>query len=315
MIIALAGGVGGARLARGLAACLAAQDLTIVVNVGDDFQHLGLTICPDLDTVMYTLAGVEHPEQGWGRRDETWSAMEVLAQLGGPDWFRLGDRDLGLHLWRSEKLANGMALAAITHEACQRMGVAHTVIPVTENSVRTKLRTVDGPMDFQTYFVREKCRPAVVGIDYAGAHDARLTPALQTLLESGRVRGVILCPSNPYLSILPMLAIAPLARWIHRRSVPVVAVSPLVAGQAIKGPAAKVMGELGDRRDALGVVKLYGDRVDGWVIDDLDSGLVRAIESDGRAVQLTDTIMKDAAGSERVARAVLSLLERLRDAA
>lgn len=314
MIVAFAGGVGGARLAVGLAAVLAPERLSIVVNTGDDLEHLGLTICPDLDTVMYTLAGVENPQTGWGRADETWSFMETMQRLGGETWFRLGDRDLAAHVVRSEALRAGRRLTEITRELCRRMGVRHAVVPMSDDPVRTFVKTAEGELAFQEYFVRRKCEPAVSGFRFAGSETARVPGALRAILDGTDIEGAIICPSNPYVSVGPLLALQEIRDWLGHRRFPVVAVSPIVGGQAVKGPAAKMMRELKLDPSPVEVARLYGGLVDGWVVDRQDAQCVAEIEAIGKAAVATDTLMGNRVRSTAVARVVLELAARLRSA-
>ena len=310
MIVALAGGVGGARLALGLAAVLPPERLTIVVNTGDDFEHLGYTICPDLDTVTYTLAGLNNRELGWGRADETWSFMETLAALGGETWFRLGDRDLALHAVRTAALARGESLSQVTATLTRRLGVAHAIVPMSDDPVLTLVDTDEGELEFQQYFVRRRCEPAVRGFRFAGAEDAKPAPGLSALLDVD-VEALVICPSNPFVSIAPMLAVPGLRAWLERRRFPVVAVSPIVGGAAVKGPAAKMMRELGLNASAAAVAKHYGGLVDGWIVDARDAAEALAIEAQGRAVRATDTLMTDPAKSAALARAALEFARAL----
>lgn len=311
MILALAGGVGGARLASGLALALAPGELAVAVNVGDDFEHLGLSISPDLDTVMYTLAGMHDPEAGWGRAGETWHFMETLGRLGGDTWFRLGDRDLAVHVERTRRLRGGEALSAITTDFCARLGIGHAVLPVTDAPLRTMVNTNAGELCFQDYFVRRRCEPVVRGFRFDGADTAAPGASFSQLLEAGSIKGVVICPSNPWLSVAPMLAVARLRVFLESKRVPVVAVSPIVAGNAVKGPAAKIMRELGIETSALGVTRHYGALVDGWIIDTQDAALEPAIASGGCAVAFTDTMMISPDKSRCVAGEVLSLMRRI----
>jgi LPPG:FO 2-phospho-L-lactate transferase len=311
VIVAFAGGVGGARLSLGLAAALAPGRLAIVVNTGDDFEHLGFAISPDLDTVMYTLAGLNHPVAGWGRKDETWSFMETLRRLGGETWFRLGDRDLAVHALRSRALARGVTLSEITRTIAARLGVRHRLIPMSETPVRTRVRTAGGELAFQDYFVRRQCRPRVTGFRYAGCHGARMPDALRGIARSGRVRAAVICPSNPYVSIDPILSVPEIRAWIAARDFPVVAVSPIVGGAAVKGPAAKMMRELGHEVSALGIARHYGARVDGWVIDFKDAALRGAIEREGKAVLVADTLMSGRRKSVALVRRVLAFAKQV----
>ena len=306
MIVALAGGVGGGRMAAGLAAVLPPRGLTVVVNTGDDFEHLGLHISPDLDSVMYALAGVDNRETGWGRAGETWQFMATLRELGGETWFRLGDRDLAVHVARTRLLARGVPLSAVTRTLADRLGVRHVIVPMSETPVRTVVRSGRGVLDFQEYFVRLQCRPRVRGFRFRGSPAARVPRALRALLRPGRVRAVVVCPSNPYVSVAPILSVPAIGRWLGSRSFPVVGVSPIVGGAAVKGPAAKIMRELGDEPSALGVARYYGERVDGWVIDRRDAKLASAIAGEGKAVLVTDTIMSDCGRSAALARKVVA---------
>ena len=308
MILALAGGVGGARLAQGLVEVLGPHELTIVVNVGDDFEHLGLTVCPDLDTVMYTLAGVQNPATGWGRADETWHFMQTLERIGGETWFRLGDHDLAVHVERTRRLAAGQTLSEITAALCAGFGIRHPVLPATDQRLRTRVTTDAGELAFQDYFVRRRAEPVVRALSFEGAATARPAPALAALIESGGIAGIVLCPSNPWLSVDPILAVAPIAALVDSHEVPVVAVSPIIAGSAVKGPAAKIMRELGAGSDALGVVDHYGARVGAWVIDRQDASLADAIRSRGRRVAVNDTIMSTPERARALAASALALL-------
>lgn len=310
-VLALAGGVGGARLASGLAQVLPPDELVIVVNIGDDFEHLGLKISPDLDTVMYTLAGICDPEKGWGRAAETWNFMAELETLGSDTWFRLGDKDLAVHVERTRRLNAGESLSEVTARLCASFGVKHQVIPVSDEVIRTEVETDAGHLAFQEYFVREQCRPAVRNLRFVGANTALPTAALQQLLSSGGPRAVIVCPSNPWLSIAPMLAVPLVRELLSSGRVPVVGVSPIIGGAAVKGPAAKIMTELGMPVSALSIVKNYGGLVKGWLIDRTDADLQAQIASLGFAVALEDTLMTTPARTSKVARSVLELLQSL----
>jgi LPPG:FO 2-phospho-L-lactate transferase len=309
VIVALAGGVGGAKLAAGLARVLPPEDLVIAVNTGDDFEHLGLHVSPDLDTVMYTLAGIANPETGWGRADETWSFMEALARLGGPTWFRLGDRDLATNVERTRRLRAGETLSEVTRDLCARLGVMHAVVPMSDEPVRTVVHTDRGALEFQHYFVRDRCEPRVERIEYRGAAAARPSPALREALGRRDLAGIVLCPSNPYLSVAPILAVPGVREAIAGRAV---AVSPIIAGRAVKGPAAKIMQELGIAPSALEVARYYRGIVRVLVIDRADSGLAASIEAVGIRPVLEDTLMAGDADRERLARACVAILERVR---
>ena len=304
MIVALAGGVGGAKLAVGLAAVLPQKELTIVVNTGDDFEHMGFTICPDLDTVMYTLAGVNNPKTGWGRAGESWRFMNEMKRLGGEDWFQLGDRDLALHVLRREALHRGASLSVVTQDLAKRFRIKHAILPMSDTPVRTRVKTESGELAFQDYFVRQRCLPRVTGFRFAGARNARVPDVLVRVMR-GRVDAVVLCPSNPYVSIAPILSVPALGAWLKARTFPVIAVSPIVGGAAIKGPAAKMMRELGIKPTTLEIVRHYGDAVDHWVIDQQDAKLSGDIEQMGKRVLVTDTLMLNRRRSAALARRVL----------
>src|SRR5579863_4036709 len=245
LVVALSGGIGGAKLALGLSRILPADQLLVVANVGDDFEHFGLHVSPDADTLMYTLAGLDNAKLGWGRQDETWSFMEALTALGGDDWFRLGDRDLAVHLERTRRLRQGESLSAITADFCRRLGVGPRVLPATDDRLRTRLRTDEGWLDFQDYFVRLQCRPVVREIAFEGAEEARPHPELLAALCDERLRAAIICPSNPFISVEPILAVPGMREALFSCAAPIVAVSPVIGGRAVKGPTAKMMVELG----------------------------------------------------------------------
>ncbi len=308
--LALAGGVGGAKLAEGLAACLAPEALTIVVNTGDDFEHLGVHVSPDLDTVMYTLAGVSNRVTGWGRADETWRFIESIEQLGGPSWFKLGDKDLATNVLRTERLRAGESLSSVTRALCERLGVRHPVVPMSNDAVRTVVHTDKGRLAFQEYFVKLRCEPRLLELEFAGAQNAQPSAAFLDALHSPDLAAVIVCPSNPYLSIAPILAMPAIDAWWRTRRVPVVAMSPIVGGKAIKGPAAKIMAELGAEVSALGVARHYGERIDAWVIDAQDRDQAAAIEALGKRVFVTDTIMRSRDHATRLADEILRFLAR-----
>ncbi len=309
MIVALAGGVGGAKLVQGLAHILEPQELSIAVNTGDDFEHLGLQISPDLDTVLYTLARLANPVTGWGQANETWSFMQALEKLGGPAWFKLGDRDLATHVERTRQMALGEPLTDVMRDLAERLGVRHVPIPMSNDPVRTRVRTDAAWLDFQEYFVREQCRPAVLEIDYAGAESAEPSMELARALDSPALEGIVICPSNPYLSVAPILAL-PGVRDAVERIHPVVAVSPIVGGEAIKGPAAKIMLELGVEVSALGIARYYEGLVDILVIDRVDSALAPAIEALGMRAEITDTIMRSNADRIRLAGDCVALVRQ-----
>ncbi len=308
-ILALAGGVGGAKLALGLANTLPADALTIVVNTADDFEHLGLSISPDLDTVMYTLAGIANPETGWGLRGETWNVLEAIGRLGGETWFRLGDRDLATHIERTRRLSAGDKLSVVTRDLAQKLGVKPALLPMSDDPVRTIVETADQKdLAFQDWFVRLHCKPAVRAVRFAGAALAKAHPIL---LDLAGLRGVIICPSNPFVSVAPILSLPGVRASLERATIPRVAVSPIVGGQAIKGPAAKMLAELGHDVSALGVARYYKGLLDGFVLDTVDAGLAGAIAELGMRVRVADTMMQSDADKQRLAAAAIEFVDEL----
>jgi LPPG:FO 2-phospho-L-lactate transferase len=324
-IVALAGGVGGAKLADGLAQILPPEDLTIVVNTGDDFEHLGLAICPDLDTVCYTLAGLANPETGWGRLDESWQVLENIGRLGGPDWFRLGDKDLATHLERARRLREGQKLSQITSDFCRAWGVKHTVLPMSDEPVRTIVDTVEcGELSFQEYFVHRRCEPRVKGFRFAGLESAKPAPGVLEAME--QVDAVVICPSNPWVSIDPILAVLdlsptplrppspPLAgEWkgVWGDKVRAVAISPIIGGQTVKGPAAKMYIELGIQPSALAVARHYSSRLTHFVLDNVDQMQAAEVENMGIKTLVTNTIMRTPEDRRRLAQDVLNFIQTL----
>src|SRR5690606_4706911 len=258
-VLALSGGIGGAKLALGLAQVLTADELVIAANPGDDFEHLGLTICPDLDTLTYTLSGLSDTERGWGRQGEGWNFMAALGELGGETWFNLGDRDLALHAERTRRLRAGESLSEVTAALCSRLGIGPRIVPATDQPVRTVVETPDGPLPFQHYFVRLRCEPVVTGFRFEGAAAARPSPALAQALADPHLRAVVICPSNPFISIDPILAIPGVTEALRQVAAPVVAVSPVVGGAAVKGPTAKMLSELGFEVSAATVARHYAE--------------------------------------------------------
>tara|TARA_R110002110_G_scaffold412968_2_gene639693 strand:- start:18231 stop:19193 length:963 start_codon:yes stop_codon:yes gene_type:complete len=313
-VLALSGGVGGAKLCLGLDDLLPAGQLHIACNTGDDFEHLGLTICPDIDTVLYTLGGVSNPHQGWGLDGESWQVLAALEQLGADSWFRLGDRDLATHLWRAGELARGASLSAVTAELGRRLEVQAAVYPMSDDPVRTVVHTAEGDLPFQHYFVREQCRPLVHGFSFAGVDAAALQANLADLCASRTLAGVIICPSNPFVSIDPILQLDSFWQTLRESQVTVLAVAPIVAGQALKGPAAKMMAELNLPVTATGVAAHYAEHYPGligtFVVDHSDATLVPAIQELGMEVEVTATIMRERADKRALAAACLELLCR-----
>lgn len=309
--IALSGGVGGAKLAYGLARVLPPEALTIVGNTGDDFVHLGLPISPDLDTLLYTLAGVNDPERGWGRADERWALFEALRAMGAPDWFQLGDKDVAVHILRRTLLDDGQSLSAVTRVLCERFGVAHALVPMSDDPVRTIVETEDGDLAFQDYFVARKCQPRVSGFRFAGAETARLSPGFDAALARADLAGIILCPSNPFVSLGPILALPGLRERLCETAVPVVAVCPVVGGAALKGPTAKMMTELGLAVDVVALAKLFDDFLDGLIVDKVDAGFLDAVAALSVRGMACPTIMQTSADKIAVARACLDFVGQL----
>lgn len=304
-ILTLCGGVGGAKLAYGLSRTVNPDDLLVVVNTGDDFLHLGLHISPDLDTVMYTLAGEADPERGWGLAGETWNFMEAIARFKGSDWFRLGDRDLATHLYRTRALQHGLGLAEVTKSLCDAFGIKHRVLPMTDDPLQTIIATDQGDLPFQDYFVRLDCRPRVRSVRFNWVEMARPHPEFAALLNNRELRAVILCPSNPFLSIDPILSLEGVRQGLQSTPAPVVAVSPIVGGKALKGPAARIMEELGMAANNLSIAQYYRDFMDGLIIDRVDEDEAPAIEKLGIKVKLTDTVMHSMQDREKLAETTL----------
>ncbi|HEY1825804.1 MAG TPA: 2-phospho-L-lactate transferase [Acidimicrobiales bacterium] len=304
MITVLSGGVGAARLLRALSNVLAPSELCAVVNVGDDLVLHGLTICPDLDTITYTLAGLNNDELGWGLRGESWRVMEELAALGGDDWFRLGDRDLATHLYRSQRLAQGATKTEVAHELCQRHGVNVTLLPATDDPIATEFVTEVGRLSFQEYFVQHRHDVVVRAIEVTGVGTARASDqVLRALSDASRV---VIAPSNPLISIDPILQIPGVRDALEAREDDIVAISPIVGGSALKGPADRLLRELGHESSALGVVDYYGDLVGSWIIDEADADIADDIRDRGVNVEVTTTVMDNAEDALRLAQAVLA---------
>ncbi len=307
-VVALSGGVGGAKLALGLYRALPANSLTMIVNTGDDFDHFGLRICPDLDTALYTLAGINDPEHGWGRRDETWTLMRAMESLGGDTWFRLGDADTALHVLRTHRLRSGASLSSVIDEIRSRLAIAADILPMTELAVGTMVDTDAGEIAFQDYFVRRRCEPRIRAIRFAGAAVATMTAQVRAALACETLQAIVLCPSNPYLSIDPMLAIPDLRAALERRRVPLIAVSPLIGGAAVKGPTAKIMAELGIESTPAAIAAHYAGLIDGLVVDSADADAASRIPL---PVFATPTLMKTLEDRVRLARFVLARAREL----
>jgi LPPG:FO 2-phospho-L-lactate transferase len=306
-VVALAGGVGGAKLADGLARTLSPENLTVIVNTGDDFSHLGLRISPDLDTVVYTLAGLADRQQGWGRADESWHALGTLKQLGGPAWFQLGDRDLGLHLFRTQALAAGESLSQVTAQVMEAFDVRVRVLPMSDDRVSTTVETDGGALAFQDYFVRRHFEPRVRGFTFVGSETAEPAPGVLPAIENADV--VILCPSNPWVSIDPILSVPGIRSALREKSV--LAVSPIIGGKALKGPAAKMCHELGLEPSAATVAKHYGPLLTGFVLDVQDLDQKEDVAALGMDVKALQTVMRSIDERVQLAEQVLAFAETM----
>jgi LPPG:FO 2-phospho-L-lactate transferase len=309
----LSGGVGGAKLVLGLHHVLASQQLQVIANTGDDFEHLGLSICPDIDTLIYTLAGIANPDAGWGLANETWNCMEQLELIGGESWFRLGDRDIATHLQRGELLSSGASLSRATAQLCEAHGVRVKLHPMSDEPVRTVVHSTEGPMEFQEYFVRRQAKPVATGFEYAGHSTALAAEGALQALQADHLGAIIITPSNPWLSIDPILSLSDIRSAIASATAPVIAVSPIVGGRAIKGPTAKLMKEIGIDVSVLGIAGHYRDIVDGLIIDIEDSAHRAAIEAMGMQVEITNTIMRTLEDKSALATTVLRFAAELRD--
>lgn len=305
-ILALSGGVGGAKLAAGLAAVLPPERLTIAVNTGDDFEHLGLTVCPDIDSVVYAMAGLNDRSRGWGVAGETWQAMAALKALGEADWFNLGDRDLAMHIARSWRLRAGDSLSDVTARLTQALGLSHAVVPMSDDPVRTQVQTAAGWCDFQQWFVGDQCGPAVSAVRFAGTPGAAPSPGLATALARPDLSAIVICPSNPFLSVDPILAVDGVLAALAQRTVPCIAVSPLIGGKALKGPLSKMLGELGIAPSNRSIAAHYGALIDHLVIDRSDADDEADLQASGLAVTVTTTLMKSADDQAQLARDVLA---------
>jgi LPPG:FO 2-phospho-L-lactate transferase len=302
-IVALCGGIGGAKLALGLARILPPGGLTVIVNTGDDFEHLGLSISPDVDTVLYTLGGLADRERGWGRSGETWHFMESLRALGGEDWFQLGDRDLALHVERTRWLHAGGTLEGFIARTAAAFNIDARILPMTNDLVRTVIETDDGELAFQRYFVERRCAPVVRALRFDGADTAMPAAGVLSALTDAATQAIVICPSNPFLSIDPILSVPGIRDALADTSAPVVAVSPIIGGQAVKGPTVKIMAELGIDANAAAVASHYRGLIDGLVLDDADADEAAGVSV---PVLLTRTLMTDIADRERLARETLA---------
>ena len=308
-VVALSGGIGGAKLALGLSRLVPGERLVVVANTGDDFEHLGLRISPDLDTLMYTLAGLANLRAGWGRAGETWTFMSALERLGGEAWFRLGDGDLATHVERTRRLTAGETLSAITADFCRRLGVAPRVLPMSDQPVRTVVGTPDGELDFQRWFVERRCEPEVRSLRFAGIEDALPHPQWMREVACPDTGAIVICPSNPFISIDPILALPGAKEALRNAPAPVVAVSPIIAGDAVKGPTAKMMREQGRAVAAHSVAAHYDGLIDGYVLDETDAAESARITVPCRT---TVTLMREDSDKVRLAAEVLRFAEALR---
>lgn len=302
-VVLIAGGVGGARMAEGLARALPAGALTVIANVGDDDDFYGLRVCPDIDTLIYTLSDRIDRKQGWGVADDTMRSLDVLGTLAAPTWMKLGDADFGLHIWRSWQLAAGNSLTKVTQEAAMRLGARARILPASDDPVRTKLRTVDGWMDFQPWFVGRRCEPQVLELRYDGAEQAKAGAEALAAIEAAGL--VVFAPSNPLLSIEPILAIDGFRAAIAAARAPKIGVSPLIGGKAVKGPLARLMDGLGMKTTTAGIAERYGDLIDGFAIDVQDLPETDELRARGLSVLSTDILMRDPQDAERLAAELL----------
>lgn len=306
-VVALAGGVGGAKLAQGLAAVVPGDSLSVVVNTADDFWHYGLRICPDLDTVLYTLAGLANPATGWGVAGDTRATLDALARYGENPWFQLGDQDFATHILRSQWLREGRSLTEVTASLAAALGIEARLLPMSDDEVATRVQTPQGELDFQEYFVARRQTDDVLGVSFAGIDQARPSPAVLAAIEGADV--IVFCPSNPIVSIGPILAVPGIRDALAASAAAKVAVSPIVGGRALKGPADKMLATLGHEVSALGVARILSGLVDVFVLDETDAGLAGAVATLGMRPVVAATVMGDAADRARLAVDILRALE------
>jgi LPPG:FO 2-phospho-L-lactate transferase len=306
-VVVLTGGVGGAKLVLGLAHMMPAEDIVAIVNTGDDFVHLGLSISPDIDTLLYTLSGKANAAQGWGREGESWGFLAAARELGGEDWFALGDGDLALHVLRSEALRRGETLSAIIDRFARAWGIATTILPMSDDPIATMVETDEGVLPFQRYFVARRCQPAVRAIRFEGAAAAVPAPGVLEAIGDPATRAILIAPSNPFLSVDPVLAVPGIRDALAQATAPVVAVSPIVGGEAVKGPTAKLMRELGIAVNARSIADHYRGVIDGLLVDERDGAIDLPV-----AQASADTLMHSLEDRIRVARAALALADTLR---
>jgi LPPG:FO 2-phospho-L-lactate transferase len=307
-ILALSGGVGGAKLALGLSRILPPGDLTVIANTGDDFEHLGLSISPDLDTLLYTLAGLDNPATGWGQRDESWNFMASLKAIGGETWFNLGDKDLATHIERTRRLRAGESLSQIMDDFRRRLNIATRILPMSDDPVHTFVKAPQGWIAFQDYFVRQRCEPEISDISFRGAANAKPLPPFMKALNDPALRAVVICPSNPFISIEPILAVPGVPEALLDCAVPVVAVAPIIGGKAVKGPTAKMMRELGFDVSAANIARRYGDLIDAYIVDHVDFESCRDLDC---LVVPAKALMETLADREELARVVLEAADRV----
>jgi LPPG:FO 2-phospho-L-lactate transferase len=307
-VTALAGGVGASKLLLGLASVMPPEDITIIANTGDDIELFGLRICPDIDTVTYTLAGVINEDSGWGLKGDTFECLRWLSSYGESSWFNLGDRDFATHIFRANQLGQGRTLSEVTEEIRRRLGVGSRILPMSDAYTPTRVVTDEGEMHFQEYFVRRKCEPRVRAVFFDSIESAKAAPGvLSAILEAD---AVIVCPSNPIISIGPILAVPGIRDAVRNTKATVVAITPIVGGKALKGPAADMLRDLGHQVSARGIAELYNDLLDVFVLDETDAGLVSEIQAPGMQVFSADTIMQTVDDKRRLAGWVIDMLER-----
>jgi LPPG:FO 2-phospho-L-lactate transferase len=304
-VVALSGGVGGAKLVDGLARALAPDALTVIINTGDDFRHLGLWISPDIDSVVYALAELSDPARGWGRRDETWKFMEALHGLGGPDWFQLGDLDLAMHVRRTQQLGEGRTLTEVTADIARALRIGARLLPMSDDPVATQVKTDAGWLNFQDYFVRQRCQPVIRDFRFEGAAAARAQPDALAALTDPELRLVVICPSNPFLSVEPILSIPAIRAHLMHCAAPIVAVTPIIGGQAIKGPTAKIMQELGLDITGDAVARRYAGLIDVFIVDETDP---TPAPIEGMRFVKAQTLMKHPRDRVELARSVLGVV-------
>ena len=310
-VIALSGGVGGAKLVLGLTRVMDPALLTVVANTGDDFDHLGLRVCPDIDTLVYTLSGLSNPETGWGRQGESGHFMDELSNLGEETWFFLGDKDLAMHVARTRRLASGQHLSEVTRDVCETLGLKVRILPMSDDSVATLVETEEELLPFQHYFVRDRCTPRVRGFQFDGASSAAPNPAFLDALADRQLQAVIIAPSNPFISIDPILALPGVRSALRDCAAPVISVTPIVHGEAIKGPTAKMMRELDIETSAVAVARHYEDIIDGFVLDSADADIASQVEALGIATITTNTVMDSLDDRVMLARDVLEFCHQI----